>query len=65
MMLSTADLSGRWALTVDDRVVPIHNLFDGDGNLTTDPGEAVAFTAGDGQAIYAYAVSSVSGRVVN
>lgn len=38
----------RLALLSDGTTVPITNLFDGDGDETDDPDEAVSFVAGDG-----------------
>jgi len=62
MMLTAADLKLRWALTVEDEVVRIHKLFDGEGKVTSDPSRAVTFTAGNDAAIFAYKVSEIVDR---
>jgi hypothetical protein len=64
-MLSYVSLNGGWALTADDTLVQVHNMFDGSGEPTSDPKDAVAFTAGNGSAIYAFSVSEIPRRTIH
>lgn len=65
MILHTANLADRWALTTDDELVTIYNLFDAHGERTQDPAAAVAFTAGQGALIFAFRVADMPDRMMN
>lgn len=65
MMLCAVDLQHRWALTADNRLVTVWNMTDETGRYTDDPAAAVVFTAGEGDAIFAYAVCEIRVRTIH
>lgn len=52
-MPSAANWFTRFAILSDGSTVPVTNLFDGDGEETNDPDQAVTFVAGDGDRWFA------------